>query len=137
VANINIATPVANDMLDVIAAAVDAGAAEGYIELRSGTKPVNADTSPADGALLATFTLEDPSFAAATARAMALDASPVISSTAVATGTASWARAYDSDDNVVFDGGVGTSGEVYIIASVSITSGQTVNLTVGSLSLPA
>lgn len=135
-ANITIATPTANAMLDQIAADVDAGSAEGYIELRSGTKPANADTAPPDGALLATFTLEDPSFAAATARSMDLDAAPDISATAVATGTASWARVYDSDDNTVFDGDVGTSGTVFIIASTAITNGQTVNLTVGALSMP-
>lgn len=136
-ANINVSTPVANDMLDVLAAAVDAAATAGHIEVRSGTKPANADTAPSDGAVLADFTLADPSFAAATARALDLDADPDISATAIATGTASWARVYDGDDNVVFDGDVGTSGTVFLIASTAITSGQTVNLTVGTIGFPA
>jgi len=131
---IHISDAVRDDMLDAITAAVDAGTGAGYIEVRSGTQPADADTT-ATGTVLAEFTLADPSFAASSNGVITLDADPDISATAAATGTASWARCYDSNDVAIFDGSVGTSGTDFIITSTSITSGQTVNLTAGTLTL--
>lgn len=121
-----------NARLNAITTLVDGGASPGYIEVRSGTRPANVNTA-ATGTVLATFTLADPSFGAAAAGVITLDADPDISATAAATGTASWARGYDSTGAAVFDGDVGTSGTDFIITSVSITSGQTVTLTAGTL----
>lgn len=132
---VNIADATRDDMMDQITANIDAGAAAGYIEIRSGTKPADANTAPSDGALLCTITLADPSFGASSNGVITLDATPVLTDTAVATGTASWARCYDSDDNAVLDGTVGTAGETFTITSVSVVNGQTVNLTAGTLTL--
>ena len=133
---IRIKGTVRDSMLDVIDAAVNAGAGPGTIEIRSGTQPANADTA-ATGTLLAEFTLTDPAFETPASGSMDIDATPDLTTTAVATGTATWARVLDSDDNVVFDGSVGTSGTDFIITSTSITNGQTVTLTSGALSLAA
>lgn len=114
----------------------DAGAAAGTIEIRSGAQPANADAA-ATGTLLATFTLADPAFDAAGTTSVAIDADPDLSTTAVATGTAGWARVKDSDGNTVFDGEVGTSAATFTINSTSITSGQTVLLTSGQINFPA
>jgi len=133
---LSFAEDVRNDMLGVVNTQVNAGAAAGYVEVRSGTRPANADTA-ATGTVLATLTLVDPAFSAPAAGVMDLDADPDITGTAAATGTASWARVYDSDANAVFDGDVATSAADWIITSTSITSGQTVNLTLGSLTRPA
>lgn len=127
---------VRNSMLNQIKAAVDAGAGAGTIELRTGAQPANADAS-ATGTLLATFTLTDPSFDNASAGSLALDADPDLTTTAVATGTAGWARVKDSDGNTVFDGAVATSGQEFTITSTSITNGQTVTLTVGAVNMAA
>jgi hypothetical protein len=125
-----------NAMLDVLADAVDAGSGAGTIELRTGSQPANADAS-ATGTLLATFNLVDPAFDAASAGSVALDADPDLTTTAVAGGTAGWARVKDSSGNTVFDGAVGTSGAEFTITSTTITSGQTVTLTVGAVSMAA
>ena len=87
--------------------------------------------------MLAIFTCADPAFEAASAGVMDLDANPDLSTTAIASGTATWARVKDSDGTVVFDGSVGTSGTDFIITSTTVVSGQTVTLTVGALTLPA
>lgn len=134
---IRIAAAVRNSMLTQIATAVDAGAGAGTIKVYSGTQPANADAALSGNTLLVTFTLADPSFGTAAAGSMDLDADPDLSATAVATGTASFARVADSTGATVYDGTVGTSGTDFVITSTSVTSGQTVNLTTGTLSLPA
>jgi hypothetical protein len=137
---LHIKTTVRLALLDLLADAVDAGSGPGTIEIRSGSQPANADTG-ATGTLLATFTCADPAFDAAVntsgVTSVAIDAEPDLSVAAVASGTASWARVKDSDGNVVFDGTVGTSGTDFVITSTTITSGQTVTLVSGAITLPA
>lgn len=134
---LHFATATRNAMLDAIATALNAGSGAAYIEVRSGTQPANANTA-ASGTVLATITLTDPAQdGAASAGVLTIDADPDISATAAATGTASWARVYDSTGAAVFDGSVATSGGDFTITSTSITSGQTVTLTVGTLTLAA
>ena len=120
------------DLID----AVDAGSAPGYIEVRSGTRPANVGTA-ATGNVLLVFTLNDPSYQAPSGGTAAINATPAISATAATAGTATWARVYDGDGNAVFDCGVGTSGQELILNSTSILVGSVVNLTAGSLAMPA
>lgn len=114
----------------------DAGAGAGTIKIYTGSQVANADTAEA-GTLLATFTLADPAFSAASGGVKDLDADPDLTTTAVAAGTAGWARCEDSTGTNVFDGSVGTSGTDFIINSTAITSGQEVKLTLGSITDPA
>jgi len=133
---IRVAVAARNAGLDTIYNRVDAGAAAGTIKVYSGSQPATADTA-ASGTLLATFTLADPAFSAAASGVKDLDADPDLSTTAAATGTAGWARCADSDGVTVFDGSVGTSATDYIINTTSVTSGQTVTLTLGAITAPA
>jgi hypothetical protein len=125
-----------NAGLDAALDRANAGAGPGTIKIYSGSQPATADTAET-GTLLVTFTLADPAFAAASAGVKDLDADPDLSAAAAATGIAGWARCEDSDGVNVFDGSVGTSASDFIINSTSITSGQTVNLTLGSVTDPA
>lgn len=131
-----VAVAARNAGLDAILDRANAGAGPGVVEYRTGAQPATADTA-ASGTVLVTFTLADPAFAPASAGVKDLDADPDISATAVATGTAGWARIKDSDGNTVCDLSIGTSGADVTINSTSITAGQTVNLTLGSISDPA
>lgn len=131
-----VAVAARNAGLDAIFDRANAGAGPGVVEYRTGSQPATADTA-ATGTVLVTFTLADPAFSAASAGVKDLDADPDISATAAATGTVGWARCKDSDGVTVFDGSVGTSATDFIINSTSITSGQTVNLTLGSVTDPA
>ena len=108
---------------------LDGGSGAGYVEIRTGSQPADADTA-ATGTVLVTITLQDPAFGAAT------DATPggrasmngTPSQSASATGTAGWFRAYDSAGNSIIDGSVATSGADMTIDNTSITSGQTVQI---------
>jgi len=127
-----------NNMLDALDTTVNTGGGTATIEIRTGTKPATPETA-ATGTLLATFNLANPAFEAAAAGSMDIDANPVLTATAAATGTAGYARIKDRGGNGVADGTVtatGGGGDV-TIASTSVVSGTTVRVTGGSLSLPA
>lgn len=131
---LKIAIATKNAMLDVVNTRINAGAGPGTIKLYSGTQPATADTALSGNTLLATLSLTDPAFDAATGGTIALDADPDLSATAVGTGTATFARAADSDGNTVFDGSVNTTAADFTIASTAITTGQTVTVTTGTIS---
>lgn len=132
---IRLATTVASSMANVVTAAVDAGAAAGTLKVYTGAKPATVETA-ASGTLLATFTLADPSAAAAVATVATFDFDPDISATVSASGTAGWFRIADSDGNGVLDGSVGTSGADLTFSTVAWVSGGTVALTTGSVTQP-
>lgn len=110
--------------MSAVVTAIDAGASPGYIEI--GTTGM--------GTVLATLTLADPC-GAVSGDVLTFDFDPDISdSSADATGTAAEAVIKDSDSNVIVSGlTVGTSGANINLDSVSITAGQTVTLTTGTL----
>lgn len=114
---------------------VNAGTGPGVIEVRTGSQPATPETA-ATGTLLATFTLADPAFSPAAAGVKDLDADPDLTTNAVDAGTAGWARAKDSNGTAVFDGSVGTSGTDFIINSTTVTNGQELKLTLGSITAP-
>jgi hypothetical protein len=119
--------------VDAIVDSLDAGSGAGTIAIRSGTRPATPTTT-ATGTLLATVTLPDPAFGAGSAGVATINDPTGV--TAVATGTASWFRAFDSDGNAKFDGSVGTSGADLNLSTVSIVSGATVDITGGTVTVP-
>lgn len=124
---------------DAIVDLLDAGSGAGYVEILNGTQPAGVDVAVTSQTVLATLTLGDPAFGAAA------DASPGATATANsitgdtsadATGTASWYRAYDSDDTAIIDGSVGTSDADMIMASTSITATEPVAITSWTVTMP-
>lgn len=126
----------ANSIADDLAALPDAGSGAGYIELRTGASPGASTT--ATGTLLAELDLNDPSFSVSAEVATIQTGTDIEDTSANATGTAGYARFYDSDDNECFDLTVGTtgSGAGLELSSTSITSGQTVTVTGGTFTIP-
>lgn len=123
-------------MCDTLVDRFDAGAGAGTIQIRSGSRPASANDA-ATGTLLATVTLIDPAFGAASSGAATV-ADPA-SVTAVATGTATWWRGLDSNGATVCDGKVtatGGGGDL-TLATVAIESGFTVDITGGTITMPA
>jgi hypothetical protein len=120
--------------LDAVVDRVDAGAAAGKLQIYTASY----------GTLLAEFTLSDPAFGNATTASpsVATAAGLPLSTTAAATGTAAAFRVVDSDNNTQWEAtgaaAVGTSGSgaMVIVTNTSIASGQTVNLTACTLSMP-
>lgn len=131
-------TAVRTAKADLVVDRLDAGSGPGKIEIRTGSQPASANDA-ASGTLLATVTLADPAYGAASNGVATLDADPVLEATAVATGTAGWARWMDSDNTTVMDGAVtatGGGGELTLV-STSITSGMVVRVTSGTYTEPA
>lgn len=110
--------------MEEVVAAIDAGAGAG--KLKIGTAGM--------GTVLATLTLADPC-GVVSGDVLTFDFDPDISDTSADnTGTAAAATITDSADNVIVSGlTVGTSGTNIVLDSVSITAGQTVTITSGTL----
>jgi hypothetical protein len=123
-ANLRYATARRNAMMDDVRAAL----AGGSIKVYSGTQPANANTALSGNTLLATLTLASPAGAVSSGGTFTFGT--ITSGTAAATGTASFARFFQSDGTtVVCDCDVGTSGATFILDTVSIVSGGTVAAT--------
>lgn len=129
-------TGVRSALADLLVDRLDAGPAAGTLQIRSGSRPASANDA-VTGTLLATITLIDPAFGAA-ASGVATLANPA-AVTAAATGTATWFRALDSTGATVFDGRVtatGAGGDL-TLATTSLTSGLSVDVTGGTVTYPA
>lgn len=124
-----------NAAADAITALVNAGAAGGKLQIRSGTQPAGPD-STATGTLLAELTLADPAFGAAAGGVAALAGTP-LSVTAVAAGTATWFRILDSDGVARVDGSVGVSSADLLVNTTTVSVGLDVEITDGTLTMPA
>lgn len=131
-----LSTAAQNAAAAAIAALPDAGPAAGTVQVRSGAQPASAN-DPATGTLLATFTLADPSYTGPVAGVMTLDATPPLSTTGVADGTAGWFRMLDSTGATVLDGAVGTVGQQLNLNTTTIATGVTVQITSGNITMPA
>jgi hypothetical protein len=108
--------------MNAVIAEIDAGLAAGKLKIRDSSNVV-----------LVTITLEDPC-GSATNGVLTFDFDPDISATAAASGTAHNAIVTDSDDTTVISGlTVGTTGSDINLDSTSITSGQTVTITAGTI----
>jgi hypothetical protein len=122
-------------MANLLGDSLDAGAGAGTIEIRSGTRPADPDTT-ATGTLLATVTCIDPAFGAASVGSKTLTDPAAVSG--VAAGTATWFRAKDSTGAAKFDGRVtatGGGGDL-TLSTTSITVGLSVDVTGGTLVMP-
>ena len=127
-------SPAAN----AIAGLVDAGAGAGILRIYTGAKPASADLAPT-GTLLGTFTVNDPAFGAAAAGTATLVVAPALSTVGVAAGDAGWFRLLDSDGSTVMDGTVtvtGGGGDL-IMSTVTVSIGLTLQLTAGTITMPA
>lgn len=128
-----------NAAVNAVAALPDAGAGAATIKIYTGSQPAGPDSSIGSVTLLATFTLNKPAYGSASSGSASLSVSPAISTTAVASGTAAWCRVADSTSAGVMDGAVtATGGGGFLeISTTAISSGVTLNLTGGTLSIPA
>lgn len=115
-------TVVKTARMNAVVTQIDEGTGAGKLKIRDGSNNV-----------LATFTLADPC-GTVSGTVLTFDFDPDISATAGATGTATNAIITDSDDETKISGltvGVGT-GDIQL-DSTSITSGQTVTITAGTI----
>jgi hypothetical protein len=122
---VRIANTVRNTRVDSIRTAVDAGAGAGLLRIYSGSKPTKGGT-PA-GVLLAELTCADP---CGSSSGGVLTFTVAFSDTSAnATGTAAFFYLVDSTGTFVCDGDVAVSGSDLNLTTVSIVSGQPVQVT--------
>jgi hypothetical protein len=132
-----LSTATRNTACDAVVDLLDGGSAAGTIKIYTGAQPAAANDA-ATGTLLVTITLADPAFGVANTGAAALAGTP-LSATAGASGVAGWARFADSTGATVLDGSVtatGGGGQVEL-ATTTISSGVTVQITSGTVTMPA
>lgn len=136
---VRLSTATRNALADAVTARADSGTGAATLKIYSGAQPASAN-DVASGTLLATFTLNDPSFGAAATGVITLDVTPALSTTGVAAGTAGWARLESNtavttvaDFSVTATGG---GGDV-TVDNTSIAVDQTVNLTSGTITMPS
>ncbi len=109
----------------------------GYVRLYSGTRPTDADTALSGNTLLAQGTFSSTAFAAPSGGSAVANA--ITGGTASNTGTATFARLFQSDGTTAWaDLSVGTSGSgaEIILSSTSIVSGVAVAFPSMQLTLP-
>jgi hypothetical protein len=129
-----IANASASAACDGVVDRLDAGGA-GTIEIRTGTQPATADTA-ASGTLLATLTLPNPAFGAASNGVATANAIAAVA--AVATNTAGWFRAKSGGGATVLDGSItatGGGGDMQL-NSVSLVNGVNVQVTSWTVTMP-
>mgnify|MGYP006976796087 CR=1 FL=1 len=129
--SLTLATSLRSALAAEIAAALDGGS----IEIRTGTRPANPGVA-AGGTLLATVVLESPAFTESGGVLTLVDPDPVV---AAANGTATWCRFLDSGGTAVMDGKVtatGGGGDL-TLATTTISTGLTVDVTGGTITMPA
>lgn len=130
-------TATRNAACDAVVDLLDGGPAAGTIKIYTGTQPTTANDAVA-GTLLATVTLADPAFGASSTGVATLSGTP-LSASGVAAGTAGWARFADSTGATVMDGSVtatGGGGQIEL-STTSISTGVTVQITGGTVTMPA
>lgn len=121
-----------NGWLDDINTLMNAGTGAAKIRIYDGTRPATGGTATT---LLAELVCSDPACSAASGGVLTFSAITQDSS-ADATGTATWFRVVDSDNNFVLDGNVGTSGSDLNLTSTSIVATEPVSITSATITAP-
>ena len=101
----------------------------GFLQIYTGTQPANPDTALSGNTLLVTLDMNATAFAGASGGIATANA--IVTGTAVAGGTATFFRAFKSDDTTaVVDGSVGASGSFdLLIPSTTIATSQSIPCT--------
>lgn len=131
-----IAAEVQNAACDGAVDRVDSGAGTAVLEIYTGSGPGTIGSAPA-GTLLVSFDLPNPAFGNAAAGVATLQGVP-ISDTGVGDGTAGHARIVNRNGDAIFDtDDVGTSGNEVTLSTLTISTGLDVDLTAGTITMPA
>jgi hypothetical protein len=134
--NLRLATATRNVLADAFETRTDVGSGAATIKIYSGTQPADANTGLSGNTLLATFTLDNPAFGAASAGVITLGSVPR-STTGLAAGTATWARCESSDPFTIFDCDCGTSSATLILNTTTVSVGVALSITSGTITVPA
>lgn len=127
---------------NAVAALLDAAGTDNKLAVYSGTLPANADAALSGNTKLIEFNLADPAFATAVdangGGTATLDNDPVLTTTALATGTATFFRLVNGAGATVIQGDVtDTAGSGSMkLSSVAVIIGIDVSVVSVTLTLP-
>lgn len=122
-------TKISNASADAEAAAFASLLDNGYFRIYDGSQPATVDTAISTQNLLAELRFSATAESGIVNGVITFD-TITSDSSANASGTASWFRAFSSDGTTaVWDGSVGTSGATFNMNSVAISSGSVVAAT--------
>lgn len=123
---------------DAITGAINFGTTNttGRLLIYQGTQPVDPQTAPGASTLLVTINFANPAFASADSTGTAGLAGGAISATVSTSGTAQWFRVTDRNNNAVFDGSIGTSGQDMNFDNVNFVQGGTATVNTMTIQTP-
>lgn len=137
---VHLSTATRNAMCNAAVQAVDQGSAAGTVKLYTATQPASANTAVSSQTLLATFTLDDPSFGSSSSGVATLGGTPR-TTTGVAAGTATWFRCESNGGSTltIFDGTVTATGGggALELNTTTISNGVSVSITSGTFTMPS
>lgn len=108
----------------------------GLLRVYSGTRPAGPSTAITDQVMLVELVLNATAWAAASGGSKAANA--ITGVAAVASGTASFFRIFNTDGTTGHaDGNVGTADECMVLPTTTVTAGVTVNVTSLTFTVPA
>lgn len=121
-------TTLRNTLIDAMTSALNAGTGTtgATLAIRSGTRPANVGTA-ATGTLLGTLTCSATCAPAAANGTTTFNAITQDSS-ADATGTATWGRAFDKAGTAIFDFNISTTGAELNLSNTAITAGGPISV---------
>lgn len=133
---IALATATRDAMADAIATRADSGAGAATIKVYTGASP--GPNTAVTGTLLATFTCQDPAFAASSSGTITLDITPAMTTTGLAAGTAGYWRMASSTPGNVLDGTVTTTGGGgdLELNTTTVSVGLALEITGGTVTVP-
>jgi hypothetical protein len=130
--NVHVATTSRNGMIDNLAARLN----NGFIKVYSGTQPANANTALSGNTLLVTHGFGATAFGSAASGSATANA--ISSGVIAASGTATFARLYESDGTTaVMDISVGSSGADLNYPTTTFTAAVTATISSFTLSITA
>ncbi len=121
---ITLTTSARNAAADAIVDLIDAGSGVGYLEFQT-----SGDVE------VATLTFSDPAFG--NAASGTATASAITDDSNATGGTVAKFRIFDSDDNEILSGSVGTSGEDINLNTLSVSASDVVSISSLTLTQPA
>lgn len=132
--SLRLGTTLRNAACDAIVDGIDAGAAAGYNQIRTGAQPTNVSDAPG-GTLLGTLTFSDPAFGSA-ATGVATASAITSDTNADASGTAGHAIIRDSNNNNLMDATCGQGSGDYNFDNNVVVAGGTIAISSMTVTVP-
>jgi len=133
-ANFRIATATQNALANGVTTLLDAGGSAAHLKFYNDPQPASANTAISTQTLLATLTFSSTAFGGASGGV--ITANGITGANAVATGTCTWARALDSNNNVIFDCDVALSVATITLNAINFVSGGPVAISSFTITMP-